>query len=160
MNSSAHDTYLETQVLTAPPQKLRLMLIDAAIRRARQTIEAWDKDRHEDAFEHLTRCRAIITELLGSIKKDDSRLSGTVAGIYVFLFQTLTEAQHRRDRQKLAEVIRVLEIERETWQQVCDRTRQAAANSNSKTEPTNVLSADSFNCSENPSSISRTVFDA
>ena len=32
MSSLAHDNYLTTQVSTAPPQKLQLMLVEAALR--------------------------------------------------------------------------------------------------------------------------------
>ena len=35
MYASPRDAYLETEVTTATPQRLRLMLIEAAIRRAR-----------------------------------------------------------------------------------------------------------------------------
>ena len=38
MQQPAHESYLEAQVMTATPQKLRLMLIEGAIRFARQTL--------------------------------------------------------------------------------------------------------------------------
>jgi len=42
-----------------------------------------------------------------------------VLGIYLFLFQELTEAQLRRDASRMDGVIRVLEEERTTWQELC-----------------------------------------
>jgi flagellar protein FliS len=122
MDTTARDAYLETQLLTAPPQKLRLVLIEGAIRYARKTLEHWDSQQNEDACESLIRCREIVSELLSSVKIDESSLARRVAGVYTFLFQTLTEAQLRRDRQKLQEAVAVLEVERETWQQVCEQT--------------------------------------
>ncbi|MFN0017548.1 MAG: flagellar export chaperone FliS [Pirellulaceae bacterium] len=111
--------YLETQIATAAPQQLRLMLIEGALRLARQTANAWHEDRPEEALETLIRCRSIITELIAGIRAGSSRLADQVVGIYLFLFQELTQAQLRRDASRLEGVIRVLEEERTTWQQLC-----------------------------------------
>ncbi len=125
MHSDAHSNYLEAQVLTATPQKQRLMLIDAAIRSSCQTLQFWNEGRHEEAFDAVTLCRDIISELLSSIRVAESELTQRVAGIYLFLFQTLTEVQWERSPQKLQEVIDILRIERETWQLVCEQLPHA-----------------------------------
>lgn len=113
------DAYLETQVLTASPQRLRLMLLDGSIRFADQTAQFWQEEKLDQGLESLIRCRDIIAELIAGIRPDASPLAQKVLGLYVFLFKALTEAQLSRDRQKLAHVRRVLEAERDTWQQVC-----------------------------------------
>ena len=112
-------TYLQTQVLTATPQRLRLMLIEAALRDADLTAERWANGQDEPALEALIRCRDVVSELIAGIRPDASPLAQKVLGLYLFLFQALTEAQLSHDRQKLATVRRVLLGERETWQQVC-----------------------------------------
>jgi flagellar protein FliS len=73
----------------------------------------------------LIHCRSIVSELLAGIKPDDSELSKQVTGIYIYLFKALTEAQLRRDHEPLGEAIRVLEIERDTWRQICDKIPDA-----------------------------------
>ena len=118
MTLSARDAYLDTRVSTATPQRLRLMLIEAALREAEQTARHWDEQQPEPALETLIRCRGLISELIAGIRPDASPLAQKVLGLYVFLFQVVTEAQLSRDRQKLAIVRRVLASERETWQQV------------------------------------------
>ena len=70
------------------------------------------------------RCRGIVSELLAAVSPEPSDLSRSVAAVYLFLFRTLAEAQLHRDRRRVAEVIDVLEIERETWRLVCERTPQ------------------------------------
>ena len=117
--SQPASTYLQTQILTATPQRLRLMLLEAAIRDADLTAQLWADEKYEQALEALIRCRDIVSELIAGIRPDASPLAQKVLGLYVFLFQALTEAQLSRDRQKLALVRRVLESERQTWQQVC-----------------------------------------
>ena len=119
MNLSARDAYLENQILTAAPQQLRLMLIEGAIRFARQTLHHWDKAENEQAAQALTRARSIVGELMSSITADGSELTRRVAGLYLFLFQVLARAGADRDAKRVREAIEVLEYERETWRLVC-----------------------------------------
>jgi flagellar protein FliS len=124
MDHSAQQ-YLHAQVMSATPQKLRLMLIEGAIRFARQALSSWEQNHNEQATDWLTRCRNIISELLASIRLDQSSLTRSVAGVYLFLFRSLTEGQLQKDRRKIEEAISVLEIERETWRMVCDKLPDA-----------------------------------
>jgi flagellar protein FliS len=119
MHTDPRNSYLESQILTATPQKLRLMLIDAALGAARQAINSWEEDRNSEANLALVRCREIVCELLAAVRPDESELTHTVAGIYMFLFKTLAEAQLLRDQVKVSDAISVLEIEQETWRDVC-----------------------------------------
>ena len=118
---STPEIYLEMQVSTATPQRLRLMLIDAALRHARSTVELWRDRQFDAALEALIRCREIVGELIAGIDKAASPLAGRVAGMYVFLFSLLVEVQQTRDEHQLAAIIRVLEEERETWRQLCEQ---------------------------------------
>jgi len=122
-----HDIYLETQVTTATPQRLRLMLIDAAIRWAHVTVEHWRSGRQAEALEPLIRCREIISELLAGVKQDGSPLSNQVLGLYSFLFNALTAAQHSHSAAAVEAAIRVLEEERTTWSLLCEQLVDAPA---------------------------------
>src|SRR3954468_20507544 len=114
--------YLETEVMTAPPQKLRLMLIEAALRYANRTLQCWQADQAEKGLDAMIRTQQIIGELLAGIKPDpDPQLAHRVAGLYVFVLRTLIIAQHGHSELRLREAMRVLEIERETWQQLCQK---------------------------------------
>ena len=122
-----HDIYLETQVTTAAPQRLRLMLIDAAIRWAHVTVEHWRSGRQAEALEPLIRCREIVSELLAGVKQDGSPLSNQVLGLYSFLFNALTAAQHSHSTAAVEAAIRVLEEERTTWSLLCEQLVDAPA---------------------------------
>jgi flagellar protein FliS len=124
---SAQDIYLETQVTTATPQRLRLMLIDAAIRWAHMTVEHLRTERQAEAFETLIRCREIVSELMAGVKQDASPLSNQVLGLYSFLFNALTAAQHSHSIKSIEEVIGVLEEERQTWSLLCEQLVDAPA---------------------------------
>jgi flagellar protein FliS len=118
---SAADSYVENEVLTATPQKLRLLLIDGAIRFAHASIRQWEEGRNDEALEAVIRCREIVTELFSVIDKTASGPAAQVYDLYVFLFGELTEAQRNRDSEQVRGVLRVLEVERETWRQVCEQ---------------------------------------
>ena len=119
MENSAREKYLETQLMTATPQKLRLLLIEGALRFARKTLEQWEAGDKEPAYDSLLRCRRIVTELWGSIRPEQTAAARKIADVYLYLFRTLTEALMHSDADKLRDVIRVLEIDRDTWQEVC-----------------------------------------
>lgn len=123
--TSPKDTYLETEVMTAAPQKLQLMLIEAAIRQGKRARELWNEardDQDDSAGDALIRCQQIVTELLcGLNPEQDKELVRRVASIYLFVFRSLTEAHLQRDEQKLADALEVLEVERETWREVCQK---------------------------------------
>jgi len=121
MLTDTRDIYLELQVSTATPQKLRLMLIEAALRFARQTLELWRARDLDRALETLIRTREIVSELMAGVETDASPLARQVGNLYAYLFSALTEAQQTRDEHQLAAVIRVLEEERETWRLLCEQ---------------------------------------
>jgi flagellar protein FliS len=117
----AAESYLENEVLTATPQKLRLLLIDGAIRFAHAAIRSWEEGNNEDAFEAALRCRDIVTELFTVIDKNAFEPAKHMHDLYVYLFGELTEAVRTRDPETVRGVIRVLEVDRETWRQVCEQ---------------------------------------
>ena len=120
MSVSSRSGYLETQVLTASPQRLRLMLIEGAIRFARQALDGWNTNQAESAFNSLSRCREILTELVAGVRPDGSDLTRRTTSLYVFLMQELTHAELRQEASRVAQLISVLEIERDTWHQLCE----------------------------------------
>lgn len=120
MPAQARQHYLTTEVMTASPQKLHLMLIEGAMRfihKARQHGAAQEVEPTRDA---LTRARKIVGDILAGFKKDsDPGLVNRVTMLYGFVYRTLLEAAFSFNDAKLAGVLRILEIERETWRQVC-----------------------------------------
>jgi flagellar protein FliS len=120
MASTPRDAYLEAEVRTATPQRLRLMLIDGALRHARQSLAVWDDPQQRAVrYESLVRCREIVHELYATIRTDECAVAEAVKAIYRFLFQQLAAASLSDDVHKVRDVIGVLEEERETWRRLC-----------------------------------------
>ena len=122
MSTIAKHEYLATEVMTAAPQKLQLMLIEAAIRFGERARGYWAMHRDEEAGEALSRCQEIVAELIGGLNfQDSSPLVRRVAGVYLFIYRALIMAHTRRDEAKLSEALSVLAVESETWRQVCNK---------------------------------------
>jgi flagellar protein FliS len=122
MENMPRDAYLVTEVMTAPPQKLHLMLIDGAIRFVNKARRHRAAGEDEAASEALIRAEEIVAQMLAGFKRDaNPELVDRVAAVYTFVYRSLVEASLHRDDAKLADSLRILEIERDTWRQLCER---------------------------------------
>ncbi|NQU25536.1 MAG: flagellar export chaperone FliS [Candidatus Nealsonbacteria bacterium] len=121
MQSSAQANYLTTEVMTATPQKLQLMMIEGAIRSAEQARANWTAGDDEGACESLIRAQEIVGELMAALNHEIApELTGKVASVYMFVFRSLVEANYQHDEKRLDDAVRILEEERQTWRQVCE----------------------------------------
>jgi flagellar protein FliS len=122
MSASVGDSYREGEILTAPPQRLHLLLVEAAIRYTERTRQLWQQNQNDAAFEALVRAQQIVSEILAGIKvTDEFPLARKVAAIYTFIFRSLVQAGYTREEKYLNDALRVLNIQRETWEEVCRR---------------------------------------
>jgi flagellar protein FliS len=122
MNHTASDNYLITAVTTSPPQKLQLMLIDAAIQAGRRAQKHWHDKQRDEVRKSILKARNVVNGILAGIDYETrSDLIGKVAGVYLSIHNALTRAYIDNDEKKLADALRVLEVERETWRQLCEK---------------------------------------
>ena len=129
MNSNAQ-TYLRTRVMTASPAELRLMLIDGAIRFAEQCRSGLSDRNFEQAYEGSRQCRAILTELLSSLKpENDPVLCDRITSLYTFLISQMMEAMSERDHSLIDQVLELLAYDRETWQLAVEKLAEGETKS-------------------------------
>jgi len=122
MSTVARNDYLETEVMTAAPQKLQLLLVEAAIRKTQLCKSCWESGDNDTATEAIIRAQQIVTEVVCSLKVDgEDEVVRKMAGVYLFVFRTLARAQLEHEPRLLDEAIEVLEVERETWREVCKK---------------------------------------
>jgi flagellar protein FliS len=114
-------SYLESKVLTATPPRLHLLLIEGAIRFGRQAEEALQRGDQLAAAAPLLRVLDILGELLAGVRKNKSDLTLKIAELYLFLFKQISKAKINADATPLAEALRLLEFERQTWQLLCEK---------------------------------------
>ena len=131
MPQNSH-SYLETQVLTSPPQKLQLILIEAAIRFAKKAEMLRTQGGDEaEACVAIGRAQKIVSEIISGLNQEvDPELVGQIASIYIFISQALVKANLPENSQQLADAIRILEEERITWRLVCEKLAAESADQN------------------------------
>jgi flagellar secretion chaperone FliS len=120
-------SYLESRILTAPPHRLHLMLIEGAIRFGRQAEEALKRGEPAVADASLMRVVDIVGEMLAGVRGEKTLLNRPLADFYWYLFRRVAEAKINSDTTALTESLRLLEYERQTWQLVCDKFGSTAA---------------------------------
>jgi flagellar secretion chaperone FliS len=119
--SSQNAKYLESKIFTAPPHRLHLMLLEGAIRFGRQAEAAMRRDDHVEASAPLLRVIDIVGELLAGVRQQKSAINNKLTDLYWFLYRCVAEAKINADVVRLAEALKLLEYERQTWLSVCER---------------------------------------
>lgn len=108
--------YLRTQVLTATPEKLRLLLLEGALRFLHQGREGLVRRDYNASYDGLSQARGIVVELMSSMKPDAApELCARVQSLYTFIFKLIAEASLEKEPAKADKAIELLEFERETW---------------------------------------------
>jgi flagellar secretion chaperone FliS len=117
------DNYLVTEVMTATPQKLQLMLIDASIRAIHCALQHQQAGEKTPACECIIRAQQIVGEMLAALDYEaKSDLVKKVAGVYLFVYRTLVDAAMTLNALKINDALKVLTVERETWRLLCEKT--------------------------------------
>ncbi len=111
--------YRESSVMTAPPERLLVMLYDGALRFLARASHEMRAGRHADALRPLGRAEAIVDELLATLDLDQGEIAERLQAIYVFCRRLLVEAQLERDPDRLDQVAQLLGELREAWNRVC-----------------------------------------
>jgi flagellar protein FliS len=114
--------YLRTKILTARPEELRLMLLEGAVKFARQGRDGLAARDYEAVYNGFSRCREILVELLSSIRPDaDADLARRVNALYTFIFGQVVQASVEKNLAAADKAIELLEYERETWSMLLER---------------------------------------
>jgi flagellar protein FliS len=119
--------YRESAILTAPPERLVVMLYDGARRFLHQTAAAMRERDVPVAHERLRRAEAIVDHLRATL---DMEQGGEVAqrlqSIYVFCSRQLAEARMRQEPELVEQVGELLGELRDAWAQIAQAPPAAA----------------------------------
>lgn len=125
--TSAQQAYTESSVLTAPPEKLVVMLYDGAIRFLNVGAVAMRGGDFVQARERVRRAEAIIDELNYSLDMTQGEIATRLRSIYIFSKKHLLQANLQRDPEALDTVVKLLGELREAWESIAGRPLQSAA---------------------------------
>ena len=123
MNTSAgYQQYEKNKILTASPAELTLMLYDGAIKYANIAIMAIDKGDVKKAHNSIRRVERIIEEFQNTldfkypVAKDFDE-------VYKYIMTRLREANVKKDKEIIEEVLKHLRTMRDTWKEVIQLSR-------------------------------------
>lgn len=116
-NAEGYNAYLRSKVMTATPAELTLMLYEGAIKFVNKTIMSIEKDDVMGAHNNLMKTQRIIEELRASLdhKYPVAKEFDTV---YEYILRRLVEANIKKDKDILEEVLEHLRTMRDTWKEV------------------------------------------
>lgn len=116
-NAEGYNAYLRSKVMTAIPAELTLMLYEGAIKFVNKAIMSIEKDDVMGAHNNLMKTQRIIEELRASLdhKYPVAKEFDTV---YEYILRRLVEANIKKDKDILEEVLEHLRTMRDTWKEV------------------------------------------
>ena len=134
--SRTDSQYLESKVLTASAPQLHLMLLEGALRFGRQAQELWSSDAENPSVEGLlARMADIVDELAHSMANGEGEISDQFEEQYAFIYRELTASRLNREIDRLQDCIKLLDYQRETWKQVCEKLGSEESGTTSQSAP-------------------------
>ncbi len=122
VQNRAFAAYNNSKILTASPAELTLMLYDGAIKFCNIAIASIDNKNLEAAHNNIRKVERIITEFDTSLD-DRYEVSKDFHNVYHYLQSQLREANLKKDKDILEEVLKHLRTMRDTWKEVMQLTQ-------------------------------------
>jgi flagellar secretion chaperone FliS len=117
--ATAQQAYRDSSVLTAPPERLVVMLYDGAHRFLFQAAHAMRAGDLALMNNRMQRAEAIITELRQTLDHEKGgEIAGRLESIYAFCQRHLLEARIKRSPEHVEQVMKLLAELRDAWDQV------------------------------------------
>lgn len=118
MNTPAgYQQYEKSKILTASPAELTLMLYEGAIKFANIAVMAIEKGDVEKAHNNIRKVERIIEEFQVTLHHKYP-VAKDFDEVYKYLQQRLLEANIKKDKVIMEEVLRHLRTMRDTWKDV------------------------------------------
>jgi len=119
----AVNQYYETQIKTASPEELTLMLYNGCIRFLKQTYIAVENKDFKSKSANITKAINIIDELQATLDMN-YEISKNLFSLYEYFKQRLVYASMRLDLDVLQEIIGMVTDLRDTWHEAIKTVKQ------------------------------------
>lgn len=120
---TGYSTYQNNKIMTASPAELTLMLYEGAIKFCNIAIMGIEQNDVQKAHTNITKVEQIIEEFRSTldfkypVAKDFDE-------VYKYLYDRLVQANLKKDKEILEEVLGHLRTMRDTWKEVMKLSKQ------------------------------------
>ena len=123
--NKAYSQYKENSVFTAAPEELTLMLYNGLVKFIMQAQAAIDDKNVEKANNSIIRAQDIVQHFQDTLDMK-YEVSENLDALYDFMYRHLMEANIKKDKSMLDEVLNLVKDLRDTWSQAMKVARQRA----------------------------------
>ena len=121
---NAYEQYNNSKILTASPAELTLMLYDGAIKFCNIAIMGIEQKDVQKAHDNIVKVQRIIDEFRSTLDHKYP-VAEDFDRVYVYILRRLFEANVKKDKEILEEVLVHLRSMRDTWKEVMQKNRVA-----------------------------------
>lgn len=115
--NQGYAAYANNKVMTASPAELTLMLYEGAIKFTNLAITAIDENNVPRAHKNIMKVERIIEEFQSTLDHKYP-VAKDFDEVYSYLMLRLREANMKKDKEILEEVLKHLRTMRDTWKEV------------------------------------------
>lgn len=116
-NLKGYAVYANSKIMTATPAELTLMLYDGAIKFCNIAIAGIEEKDVEKTHNNIKKVEDIITEFQVTLNHKYP-VADDFDNVYKYLKDRLLEANIKKDKEILEEVLKHLRTMRDTWKEV------------------------------------------
>lgn len=125
LTNQGYAAYANNKIMTASPAELTLMLYEGAIKFCNIAISAVEAKDIAKAHQNIMKVERIIEEFQATLNHKYP-VAKDFDEVYTYLMMRLKEANMKKDKEILEEVLKHLRTMRDTWKEVM-RTAHAAS---------------------------------
>jgi flagellar protein FliS len=120
--------YQETEILSAPPERLVVILFDNLVVGLRRTRAAIEANAIEQRCEAITRSRAILIHLLTTLDREQGgEVAANLSALYAWMINELVHVSRKPTVLRVDQVLKVAENLREGFLQAAERATAVVA---------------------------------
>ena len=120
--ATAQQAYRDSAILTAPPERLVVMLYDGANRFLLQGAAAMRSGDLTVMNDRLRRAEAIVNELRATLDMSAGQVASNLESIYAFCQRLLLDARLKQDPEKINQVAKLLSELRDAWDEAAAKS--------------------------------------
>jgi len=125
--------YQQSQVQTASPEKILIMLYDGAIQFLNKAKLAFEKDEIENIHNNLIGAQKIIEEFMNTLDTSSGEeVLFNLYNLYEYLHYRLVQANIRKDASMIDEVLGHLKELKATWEEAIKISQREKAEDESE----------------------------